>query len=182
MTTFEERLAATNLTPFKNNTNVKDDVFKLLLKQIYKYQKFKQSVIFKKINRMSYGDSTVKGYISSSIIYLKTGTKNFVLPRRGYDILDSFKTKHEAILTPSENEKCVIYKPREKAATPSPTPPEPVEPPKYIETIPDQYGVKIQNTIKLFANKDACDAYIECYKEFVTDKVVELVKVEIESV
>lgn len=180
MTTFEERLAATNLTPFKQN-NVKDDVFKLLLKQIYKYQNFKQSIILEKINCMSYSKSTVKGYIQSSILYLNHGVKNHILPRKGYYILEDFKAKHEAILTPSETDKARPYKPYKKS-TLSPTPPEPIEPPKYIETIPDQYGVKIQNTIKLFANKEACDAYIECYKEFNGDKPVELVKVEFEAV
>lgn len=179
--TFEERLAATDLTPFKDNTSVKDDVFKLLLKQIYKYQKFKQSVILKKINRMSYGESTVKGYISSSMIYLKTGTKNFVLPKRGYDILDSFKVKHEAILTPPENEKCVIYKPREKAATPTPLE-QPVEAPKYIEIAPPQYGVKCENMIRLFDTKEYCLGFIDCYKTVGDGKPVELVKVDFEVV
>lgn len=190
MTTFEERLHQANLTPFKNvdlssktNKNIKDDCFKLLVKQLYKYQKFKNSVALTKINRMQYNELTVVSYMSYLRKYLAVGAKNKKVTDKFYNIIDELKAKHEAILTPSESDACKRNKPYKTAtSTPSPTPPKPVETPKYIEIAPDQYGVKIQNTIKLYANKEACDAYIECYKEFNGDKPVEVVKVEFEYV
>ena len=187
MTTFEERLAATNLTPFKQ-TQVKDDLLKLLIKQLYKYQSFKNDVMISKINRMHYNEKTIVNYMSHLRKYLATGYKSEAIMSRFYDIIDDLKAKHEAILTPSETDKYKQRRPykgqvkTKEASTPSPTPPKPVETPKYIEIAPDQYGVKIQNPIKLYANKEACDAYIECYKEFNGDKPVEVVKVDFQAV
>lgn len=184
MTTFEQRLASVNLTPFKTE-EFKTQPLELLLKQIYKYQRFKGSVILQKINRMSFSESTVQRYINRTKQYLATGeTKKDTIGGRFYEILDNLKSTHEAILTPSESEQGRKYapKPRKNSHIPHPTPTTVVEPPKYTETIPDQYGVKIQNVIKLFVNKEACDAYIECFREFNKELPVELVKIEFEVV
>ena len=183
MTTFEQRLATMDLTPFKTE-EFKTQPMELLLKQIYKYQKFKTKSILQKINRLSFTTGTVTGYVSIAKKYLNTGIKvEKVVSPRFYQILDDLKAKHEAILTPSDKDRATVYKQRKpRKQTPSPTPTRVVEPPKYTEIIPDQYGVKIQNVIKLFANKEACDAYMECFKEFNKELPVELVKVEFEVV
>lgn len=181
MTTFEQRLASVDLTPFKTN-EFKTQPLELLLKQIYKYQKFKSKIILQKINRMNFGENTVARYINAVKQYLATGdSKSYRIGSRFYEILDNLKANHEAILTPSEREQGRAYIPRgRKQSHISPTPTRIVESPKYTEIIPDQYGVKIQNTIKLFANKEACNAYIECFKEFNKESQLELVKVEFE--
>lgn len=182
MTTFEQRLASVDLTPFKTE-EFKTQPLELLLKQIYKYQKFKSSVILQKINRMSFSESSVQRYINATKQYLATGEPNGNIGVRFYEILDNLKATHEAILTPSESERGRTYAPRQrKNSNCFPIPTRVVEPPKFTEILPDQYGVKIQNIIKLFANKEACDAYIECFREFNKELPVELVKIEFEVV
>ena len=111
--------------------------------------------------------------------YLQSGKKDKVMGNLFYSYLDELKSNHTAILTPSEADKGRVYKPR-KNTSPAPSPtPEKIEPPKYIEVIPLQYGVKIQNSIKLYSSKDACAAYIECYKEFNDSSDIELVEIKV---
>ena len=168
MMKIENSLAATDLNQFKQQP------LELLLKQIYKYQKFRNDVILEKINKLNFKDSTVKSYINIAKAYLHHNSINPRVGGRFYEVIDDLKANCTAILTPSESDKGRILKPRVKTTpTSSPTP---VEPQKQ-ETTPRQYGVKIQNIIKLFPNKYACLAYIECYREFDDSKALSIVDV-----
>lgn len=171
----EKKLAKTDLNQFKQ------EPFKLLVKQLYKYQDFKTSVILNKINKLTYKDATIRVYVAAMRKYLKTGVED-CNARSLYDIIDELKATHTPILTPSASERHKSYKPRkQKPAKPSPAP-VPVEPPKYIEKIPPQYGVKSGDWIKLFSTKEMALGYIECYKVIGDGKPVELVTVDLEVV
>lgn len=170
----EKKLAQTDLNQFKQ------EPLKLLVKQLYKYQDFKGIVILDKINKLTYKDSTIKVYIDAMRKYLKDGTR-ISTTSRIYEIIDELKANHTPILTPSAKEKRVEYKFRKQKLV---TPPVPVlvEPPKYIEKIPPQYGVKCENRIILQPTKEMALGYIECYKVIGDGKPVELVTVDLEAV
>lgn len=173
----EKNLAQTDLNKFKT------EPLKLLITQLYKYQNFKAVVILDKINKLTYKDNTIKLYIDATRRYLKDGAKICSTPRV-YEIIDELKAVHTPILTPSESEKRVEYKfKKQKHVTnPSPTPVQktPVEPPKYIEKILPQYGVRCGDWVKLFSTKEMCLGYIECYKVIGDGKPVELVTIDLE--
>ena len=104
MMNIEKSLAQTDLNQFKT------EPLKQLIKQIYKYQKFKSSVILNKINRANYSEATAKLYINKIKQYLKTGVKVHNMPVKIYNILEELKAVHTPILTPSESEKAKVYK------------------------------------------------------------------------
>lgn len=58
MMNIEKNLAQTDLNQFKT------EPLKQLIKQIYKHQNFKSSVILNKINRANYSETTTKLYIN----------------------------------------------------------------------------------------------------------------------
>lgn len=70
MMKIEENLAKKDLSVFKTQP------LELLVKQIYKYQKFKTSVILQKINLMTYKPNTAKVYIEAVKSYLHDGFKS----------------------------------------------------------------------------------------------------------
>lgn len=101
------------------------------------------------------------------------------MPVKVYNILEELKAIHTPILTPTESEKARIYKPRkQKISEPVKT----VEPPKYIEKIPPQYGVMCENKIVLQSSKEMALGYLECYKIIGDGKAVKLVTVDIEEI
>lgn len=179
MMKIEKDLAATDLNKYK-----KDELISLI-EQCYKYQKFKIDVAVKKIDS-SFKESTVRNYFTGVKSYLKTNVKSPHLTHRACEIIDNLVLTCYPTLQPSKEDVARIYtmRKRRQRQNPSPTPITPVEPPKYTEQIPPQYGVKLQNenTIKLFSSKDACKAYIDCYKEFVAVNNIDLVKVDFETV
>ena len=181
MMKIEKKFATMELQQFKQKP------YDLLVKEMYKHQNFNFKSALERINRGSMSYNSAKSMFGLMNAYLRYGTrhKNY---NKLYDVVDKLKVQHCAILTPAEHEKSKRqYGHRRQSANSSPTTdvvaPN-VEPPKYTEIIPDQFGVKLKNTIKLFPNKDACEAYIECYKEFAQDtrQVIELVKIEYEVV
>lgn len=169
MMIIEQQLANTDLNKFKT------EPLKLLIKQIYKHQKFKNSYILANINKLIYKPSTVARYISTCRTYLNFNTKDPKVTPVIYTYLDEFIQKHEGILTPSEKDKAPLPTRRCKRKQPTQET-TPVEPPA-----PQQFGVFLNNTIKLFPNKDACNAYIQCYKEFGNSEKIELVAVDFRS-
>lgn len=175
MMEIEKKFAVTDLNKYKK------DELEELIGQLYKYQKFKFDAIVSKINMGEYSLSTVKNYFTLLKQYLKTNVRR-VKQQNIYNAIDNLVLRCHSILTPSESEKCKVYnvKPRKTTA---PTPkPAPVEPPKYTEHIPPQYGVWDGETIKLLSNKDVCEGYIKCYKDFAVGKPLILVKVDFEVV
>ena len=174
----EKNLASTDLNQFKT------EPLKLLVKQLYKYQNFKNTAILSKINKLTYKDNTILVYIDAVRKYLKDGTK-ISNTSRIYDILDELKATHAPILTPSAGEKRKEYKfKNKKIATlpPVTTPVEIKEPPKYIEKIPPQYGIRCGDWIRLQPTKEMALGYIECYKVIGDGKPVELVAIDLEVV
>ena len=173
----EKKLASTDLNQFKT------EPLRLLVKQLYKYQNFKTVVILNKINKLTYKDNTIKLYIDAIRKYLKDGTKLHNVPRI-YEIIDELKATHAPLLTPSESERVRVYTHRNsiKVALPSPTPEKPAEPPKYIEKIPPQYGIRCGDWIRLQPSKEMALGYIECYKVIGDGKPVELVAIDLEIV
>ncbi len=173
----EKNLAQTDLNQFKT------EPLKQLIKQIYKYQNFKTRVILEKINRGAYSENTVALYIDKIRQYIRFGTKNTHTGTQIYEIVDELKANHTPILTPSESDKARVCNRKSKHVTnPSPTPVQktPVEPPKYIEKIPPQYGIKCGDWIRLQPTKEMALGYIECYKVIGDGKPVELVTVDLE--
>ena len=178
MMEIEKKLAATDLNKYKT------DDLEELIKQLYKYQKFKFDAIISKIDMRSYSLKTVQSYFTLLKRYLKTNVRR-VKQNNLYNIIDDLVLTCHPTLTPSESEKCRVYnvKPRKTPTpTPQPTLAEKVEPPKYTEQIPPQYGVWDGETIKLLSNKDVCEGYIKCYKDFAVGKPLVLVKVDFEVV
>lgn len=181
MSSFEERLRQANLTPFKN-VNLKEDILKLLIKQLYKHQNFKNSAVLARINKMTYDEKSIINYLSYIRKYVKTGLKIKGVSEKVYKNIDECIARHEGILTPPEEERHMQKKPfsgiEQKPKVVST--PIKAEPPKYIERAEDDFGVKIDSSIKLFKSKEACEAYIQCYKEFNKEQEIKLVKIDLE--
>ena len=102
MMTIEKKLAQTNLNQFKT------EPLRLLVKQLYKHQNFKNKVILERINRLTYTENTVNLYLQKIRLYLKDGVKNKAVASRVYDIVDELKATHESILTPSESDRHIV--------------------------------------------------------------------------
>ena len=166
----EKKLAKTDLNQFKQ------DPLKLLIKQLYKYQDFKFKKALSQINTMNFKESTVYEYYRNVRRYLRDGVK-----QRGfktiYAYIDELKNSGLTPLRPSKEDACINYARR---VTPPTTTPVKVEPPKYIEKIPPQYGIKCGDWIRLQPTKEMCLGYIECYKVIGDGKPVELVTVDLE--
>ncbi len=170
MMTIEKNLAQTDLNQFKT------EPLKLLVKQLYKHQNFKNKVVLERINHLIYSEKTISLYLQKIRSYLKDGIKNKAVAPRVYEIVDELKATHEAILTPSEKDRVTTYNYKQTTTVPQQFTTEPI-PTKTINL--GQYGVKIGNTIKLFPSQDACMAYIECYREFDTSKDLAIVNLVI---
>ena len=174
----EKNLANTDLNQFKT------EPFKLLVKQLYKYQDFKTVVILNRINKLTYKDSTIRVYVDAMLKYLKKGVK-VCNASSLYDIIDELKATHAPILTPSISERRKEYKLRKRKSSKTSHTTTPVElqkaqPPKYIEKIPPQYGIRCGDWIRLQPSKEMALGYIECYKVIGDGKPVELVTVDLE--
>lgn len=173
----EQQLAKMDLSQFKQKP------LEIVVKGIYKHQKFKNSEIIKRINCVHYKELSVQAFISSVRGYLRDGIRRNNMVEI-FDIVDGLKAKHEAILTPPTG---LEYKPpksisKSKKSDPQPSPTPQVEiepePQKLVEVLPTHYGIKTENTIKLFLSKECCDAYIQAYREFDKDKELEVVKLK----
>lgn len=176
MMRIEKQLAATDLDKYKK------DELTSLLEECYKYQKFKGSVFVGKSNS-KLNPTIIKNCFFSVKSYLKSHVKPKNLSHKSCEFIDNMVLTCYPILQPSEADKARPYN-RKQPQTPSPTPVEKVEPPKYTEQIPPQYGVKLrdENIIRLFPSKEACVAYVDCYKEFVGVNNADVVKIDFEVV
>ena len=135
-----------------NKTNVrtlKTDVLEQLVLQCYKYQKFTTKAALSKINRGSYAENTVKQYLDCSKIYLNYGTRKKAMSNRLYDLIDKYKAAHVGILEPKNDER---YKPQPNKRNIPPTLQQTPQP----QQTPTNYAIKINNTIKVFSNKEFC--------------------------
>lgn len=177
MMDIEKKLAATDLNKYKK------DELKSLLEECYKYQKFKSNVFVEKSNS-KFHPTIIKNCFFAVKSYLKTHVKPKNLSHKSCEIIDNLVLTCYPTLQPSEQDAGRTYtmRKRRQHQNPSPTPVATVEPPKYTEQIPPQYGVWDGETIKLLSNKDVCEGYIKCYKEFSLGKPLLLVKVELETV
>lgn len=175
MMNIEKSLAQTDLNQFKT------EPLKQLVKQIYKYQNFKAGIILEKINRANYSEATTRLYINKIKQYLKTGIRVHSTPTSVYKIIDELKAVHTPILTPSESERAQVYYSKYSKLATNPAPVS-VEPPKYIDKIPPQYGVMCENKIILQPSKEMALGYLECYKIIGDGKAVKLVTVDIEEI
>ena len=174
----EKNLASTNLDQFKT------EPLELLVKQLYKYQDFKITAVLKQINMLNFKPNTVKQYYGMLRRYLKSGIKEKSFTQF-YTYIDELTSVHSPILTPSQQDRVTEYrKNTQKSSKTSPitTPVElqKVEPPKYIEKIPPQYGIRCGDWIRLQPSKEMALGYIECYKVIGDGKPVELVAIDLE--
>ena len=170
MMQIEKDLSKMDLTQFKKSN------YEHFLTQLYKHQNFKLSAVLKRVNRTSYSTHTLRAYLSAIKVYVNTGRKTRNLSGGGYKIIDKLIANHVQILTPSNEDKANEFYTKKPSP---PTPPK--EPPKYTEIIPNQYGVKCDNMIKLFDSKEYCLGFIECWKQL-NNKEATLVKVEFEEI
>lgn len=175
MMKLEKELAKTDLNQFKQKP------LEILIKGIYKHQKFNAKEILNRINCVHFKENTVRTYIGLVRGYLNNGTMQPHVDNI-YKIVDELKARHEAILTPPKDLEYKANKSKVKKSDPKPSPTPQVEiepePQKLVEVLPTHYGIKTENTIKLFLSKECCDAYIQAYREFDKDKELEVVKLK----
>lgn len=174
----EKKLASTDLNQFKT------EPLKLLVKQLYKYQDFKIAVVLKQINMLNFKPNTIKQYYGMLRRYLKYGIKEKSFTQF-YTYIDELTSVHSPILTPSQQDRVTEYKNNMQKSTktfPTTTPVElqKAQPPKYIEKIPPQYGIRCGDWIRLQPSKEMALGYIECYKVIGDGKPVELVAIDLE--
>lgn len=104
-----------------------------------------------------------------------------------YSLVDKYKDSHVGILTPSEEDRT---RPRvtqhNKSKTPTPSIKVHPHAKKMIKEIQQinypQYGVKYENTIKIFDSKEFCLGYKECFEVFNKDQKADLIRVRYELV
>lgn len=173
MMEIEKNLAKTDLNQFK------EAPLKMFAKGCIQYQDFKPSVALMMIGECATGWSKASRgmYFTGIRNYLKTGEfKSRACSVKLKEHVDELlRSKKYVALKPSDEDRAKDYKPRKRKV---------VVPKKVVEelitvTAPacTNYGVKIDNTIKLFPTKDACMGYIECYREF--DKTADLAVVNL---
>lgn len=213
MSTFEERLNKLNLAPFKNegtgtSKEIKRKLFEEFVKQLWKYQYFKNEVVLEKINRLQYSPHTIKNYMSYLRTYVQYGKKYRGAGPMFYDLIDKFKSRCEATLMPSKYDRHTsrgCYKPRKYV--PEISSPEENKEYKYIEVekTPEKaeiyisedvveavksylkpecqsFGVLCENKIRMFDTKEYCLGFIDCYKTVGDGKEVKLIKVNYEVI
>lgn len=213
MSTFEERLNQLNLAPFKNegtgtSKEIKRKLFEEFVKQLWKYQYFKNEIILEKINRLHYTPQTIKNYMACLRSYVQYNKKTRTMSPVFYNIVDEFKSRFEATLTPSKYERHTergCYKPKQYIPnTPSP---EENKEYKYIEVEEasdkaeiyisedvveavksylkpecQSFGVLCENKIRMFDSKEYCLGFIDCYKTVGNGKEVKLIKMNYEVI
>jgi hypothetical protein len=213
MSTFEERLSQLNLAPFKNegtgtSKEIKHNLFKEFVKQLWKYQHYKNEAVLTKINRLHYSPHTIKNYMSYLRTYIQYGKKHKGAGPLFYSLIDEFKSRCEATLMPSKYDRHTsrgCYKPRK--CVPEISSPEQNKEYKYIEVektpekkeiyvsesvmesvtsclIPtyQSFGVLCENKIRIFDTKEYCLGFIDCYKTVGDGKEVKLIKVNYEVI
>lgn len=213
MSTFEERLNQLNLVPFKNegtgtSREIKDKLFKEFVKQLWKYQHYKNEVLLTKINRLHYSPQTIKNYMSYLRSYVQYNKKVKSAGSMFYELIDEFKSRFEATLTPSKYERHTLrgyYKPRK--CVPKVLSPEQNKEYKYIEVEEasdkaevyisesvienvksclkpayQSFGVLCENKIRIFDTKEYCLGFIDCYKTIGDGKEVKLIKMNYEVI
>ena len=154
--------------------------FEQLTLQCYKYQLFSSGAALSKMNYAPYTRNTTKIYLDYTKQYLTHGTKNDRLNSMLYTLLDNFKASNVAVLTPKEDEK---YYPRKLKKSTLTVHPQAKKMIKEIQKINyPNYGVKYENTIKVFDNKEFCLGYKECFEVFNPDKKADLIRVRYELV
>ena len=171
----EKNLASTDLNQFKT------EPLRLLVKQLYKYQDFKIAVVLKQINMLNFKPNTIKQYYGMLRRYLKSDIKEKGFTQF-YTYIDELKSVHAPVLTPSQQDRVTEYKNNTQKTSSTTTPVElqKAQPPKYIEKIPPQYGIKCGDWIRLQPSKEMALGYIECYKVIGDGKPVELVEIDLE--
>lgn len=213
MSTFEERLEQLNLTPFKNQrtgtkNEIKRKLFEEFVKQLWKYQYFKNKVVLEKVNRAHYSPCTVKNYMAYLRTYLQHNKKHRGAGVLFYQLLDEFKSRFEPVLTPSKYDRHAArgaYKPRK--CVPEILLPEEKKEYKYIEVEEasdkaeiyisedvveavksyltpacQSFGVLCENKIIMFDSKEYCLGFIDCYKTVGDGKEVKLIKMNYEVI
>ena len=173
----EKNLANTDLNQFKT------EPLRLLVKQLYKYQDFKIVVVLKQINMLNFKPNTIRQYYGMLRRYLKSGIKEKGFTQF-YTYIDELKSVHAPVLTPSQQDRVKEYKNNTQKTSSTTTPVElqKAQPPKYIEKIPPQYGIRCGDWIRLQPSKEMALGYIECYKVIGDGKPVELVEIDLEVV
>ena len=211
MSTFEERLNQLNLAPFKNegtgtSREIKRKLFEEFIKQLWKYQYFKNEIILEKINRLHYTPQTIKNYMACLRSYVQYDKKHRSAGVAFYQIIDEFKSRFEPTLTPSKYDRHAArgaYSPRKYI--PSVLNQEETKEYKYIEVekasdeagvcttenvVEDvksclkpayqSFGVLCENKIRVFDTKEYCNGFIDCYKTIGDGKEVKLIKITYE--
>ena len=170
----EKKFAQADLSVFKQGPI---DTF---AKGICKYRLFNVASAMPLISHVGFKDSSAKMIFNVLSRYLVTGEKSTTsIGKHLYEAVDKYKYSCPA-LTPTESQKRrVVNQPkRSKKEVTKPVLEIPEEPKKLTETLPTSYGIKIGNVIKLFIDKNCCDAYMEAYKEFNKDIEYEVVKLK----
>lgn len=177
MMEIEKSLSKTDLNVFKQGPI---DTF---AKGICKYRLFNVASAMQFISHVGFKDSSAKMIFNGLSRYLVTGEKTSAsIGKHLYEAVDKYKYSCPA-LTPNESQKRrVVNQPkRGKKEVTKPILEIPEEPKKLTEQLPTNYGIKIGNVIKLFIDKNCCDAYMEAYKEFNKDIEYEIVKLKYKS-
>ena len=152
---------------------------KKVAETIFKYQKFKNSIIVEKIGN-SLAKSSKLNYITCARHYIKTGEKyKKVVGNNFYKYLQECIDKHVQPLTPSFDEK--LQKTKRKYTKKESKPPIIKVIPKKVTTN-IEWGIKINDKIVLETNEDRARAFLRGIKFLNNNCEAKLVTIELMEV
>ena len=169
----EQEFAKKDLSVFKT------EPIEAFARGICKYRLFNCASAFKYISHIGYSEESAKLIFNTLSRYLVTGVPpKSSISKKIFDAVEKYRYSHPA-LTPSEAERRrVVNQPKRKSKAKPVATVEPKEPVKITEQLPTSFGIKIGNTIKLMLNEDCCKAYLDAYREFDEETVLEVVKLK----
>lgn len=163
MMPIEEKFASTDLSIFKT------EPLKLIAKQIVQYQNFKPRIALKKMNHLHFSKGMVTNYLTFGRKYLREGFRHRGASSKLYNYIDEWKEKQLQPLVPKDDEKAIERKHTVRAIDTKAV----EEPVRTVSihaksplsvTSEFYYGVKIENTIKIFDTEKECKACLKGLK------------------
>lgn len=141
----------------------KNKKFKELALNIIKYQKFSNKYIVEQVKDYFTSEHTLIAYITSGLSYLNTGKKSKNTSNKLYNYINEYKSKCVQPLTPSFEQRRQIKKIdyTKKENIPNIAKIELLKKPitKKIE-----YGVRINNDIKILKNEELANIFLDGVK------------------
>lgn len=157
---------------------IREQRFMQLVEWIIKYQKFNANAAFNKIGDLPFSSNTAKQYFQQGTTYLSVGTKYSHTSERFYNALDKYRHIFQA-LTPTPSERRIQHKRHLSSKKPA------------IATLPCintaitecfQWGVRIDNTVRIFERQEVAQAFIDGMHCVDSSKQCKLIMIKCEEV